>query len=82
MLFNGDFPSLTASTGAFAYGLKKLSGAVYVGEFGDIFSLNLFMIRFFAGLFLGTLYFLRGFGITAWAHAFYDLIVLIRMTTQ
>ena len=54
----------------------------FIGEYADYFSFEVFMIRFFAGLFLGTLYFLRGFGITAWAHAFYDLIVLTRMTTQ
>ena len=54
----------------------------FIGQYADYFSFEVFMIRFFAGLFLGTLYFLRGFGITAWAHAFYDLIVLTRMTTQ
>ena len=54
----------------------------FIGEYGDFFSFNIFMIRFLAGIALGTLYFLRGFGITAWSHAIYDLIVLTRMTTQ
>tara|TARA_B100000029_G_scaffold191026_1_gene188863 strand:- start:329 stop:1039 length:711 start_codon:yes stop_codon:yes gene_type:complete len=54
----------------------------FIGEYGDFFSFNVFMIRFLAGIALGTLYFLRGFGITAWSHAIYDLIVLTRMTTQ
>ena len=54
----------------------------FIGEYGDFFSFNIFMIRFLAGIALGTLYFLRGFGITAWSHAVYDLIVLTRMTTQ
>ena len=54
----------------------------FIGEYGDFFSFNIFMIRFIAGIALGTLYFLRGFGITAWSHAVYDLIVLTRMTTQ
>ena len=54
----------------------------FIGEYGDYFSFNIFMIRFLAGIALGTLYFLRGFGITAWSHAVYDLIVLTRMTTQ
>ena len=54
----------------------------FIGEYGDFFSFNIFMIRFLAGMALGTLYFLRGFGITAWSHAIYDLIVLTRMTTQ
>ena len=54
----------------------------FIGEYGDFFSFNVFMVRFLAGIVLGTLYFMRGFGITAWAHAIYDLIVLTRMTTQ
>jgi membrane protease YdiL (CAAX protease family) len=54
----------------------------FIGEYGDFFSFNIFMVRFLAGIALGILYFLRGFGITAWSHAVYDLIVLTRMTTQ
>jgi len=54
----------------------------FIGEYGDYFSFDLFLIRFFAGLGLGTLYFLRGFGITAWSHSLYDLIVLTQTTTQ
>ena len=54
----------------------------FFGEFGDWFSFNIFMIRFFAGIVLGALYFTRGFGITAWTHSIYDLIVLINNTTQ
>jgi hypothetical protein len=37
-------------------------------------------LRFFAGIILGSLYLFRGFGITAYTHSIYDLIVLIRMT--
>ena len=33
------------------------------------------MIRFLAGIALGILYYFRGFGITAWTHSLYDLIV-------
>jgi hypothetical protein len=40
------------------------------------------MVRFLAGIVLGAMYFIRGFGITAWSHAIYDLIVLTRVTTQ
>ena len=54
----------------------------FIGEFGDYFSFNIFMIRFFAGIVLGALYFMRGFGITAWAHSIYDLIILTRISTQ
>ena len=54
----------------------------FIGEFGDYFSFNIFMIRFFAGIILGILYFSRGFGITAWTHSIYDLIVLTKITTN
>ena len=62
-----------------------LSGGIFsafhfMGEYGDFFSMELFLIRFFAGLMLGVLYMYRGFGITAYTHSIYDLIVLIRMT--
>ena len=32
----------------------------FIGEFGDYFSFNIFMVRFFAGIVLGLLYFFRG----------------------
>ncbi|MAI85776.1 MAG: hypothetical protein CMF99_01110 [Candidatus Marinimicrobia bacterium] len=54
----------------------------FIGEFGDFFSFNIFMIRFLAGIALGILYYFRGFGITAWTHSLYDLIVLTRITIQ
>ena len=62
-----------------------LSGGIFsafhfMGEYGDFFSMELFLIRFFAGLILGVLYMYRGFGIAAYTHSIYDLIVLIRMT--
>ena len=53
----------------------------FLGDYGDFFSFTVFMIRFFAGIVLGILYFTRGFGITAWAHSIYDLVVLTRITT-
>ncbi len=54
----------------------------FIGEFGDYFTFNIFMVRFLAGISLGILYCTRGFGITAWTHSLYDLIVLTRITTQ
>ena len=52
----------------------------FMGEYGDFFSMELFLLRSFAGIILGILYLFRGFGITAYTHSIYDLIVLIRMT--
>ena len=52
----------------------------FMGDYGDFFSMELFLLRFFAGIVLGVLYIARGFGITAYAHSIYDLIVLIQIT--
>jgi len=52
----------------------------FMGDYGDYFSMELFLLRFFAGIILGILYIARGFGITAYAHSIYDLIVLIQIT--
>ena len=44
----------------------------FMGDYGDYFSMELFLLRFFAGIVLGVLYIARGFGITAYAHTIYD----------
>lgn len=49
----------------------------YVGVYGDTLRLSSFLFRFLAGLVFSTLYVLRGFGITAWTHALYDVIVTL-----
>ena len=54
----------------------------FMGDYGDYFSMELFLLRFFAGIVLGILYISRGFGITAYAHSIYDLIVLIQITVH
>ena len=58
------------------------SGFHFMGEYGDYFTMELFLLRFFAGVILGILYYARGFGITAYAHSIYDLIVLIQITIR
>jgi hypothetical protein len=45
----------------------------YVGPLGDTFRLVSFTFRAVAGLVLSGLYLTRGFGITAWTHALYDV---------
>lgn len=47
----------------------------YVGPFGDRFELGSFTFRAVAGLLFSGLYLLRGFGITAWSHALYDVFL-------
>jgi CAAX prenyl protease-like protein len=49
----------------------------YVGPYGDRPEIYSFTFRFVAGLFFSTLYLLRGFGITAWTHALYDVFLLV-----
>ena len=48
----------------------------YVGSMGDPFTLSSFLYRFIFGLLLNGIYVWRGFGIAAWTHALYDLMVL------
>lgn len=48
----------------------------YIGGMGDVFTLNSFLLRGFAGLILATIYVNRGFGITAYTHIFYDVIII------
>lgn len=49
----------------------------YVGGMADPFQLYSFLFRWMAGLIFTVLYFLRGFGVTAYTHAFYDILVLL-----
>ncbi|MFQ6673926.1 MAG: type II CAAX prenyl endopeptidase Rce1 family protein [Fidelibacterota bacterium] len=58
------------------------SGFHFMGRFGDAFSLELLSYRAFAGVLLGTLYVVRGFGITAYAHTVYDFVIVFNLTTS
>ena len=51
------------------------SGFHYVGPLGDPWALDSFTFRAIAGLVLSGLYVTRGFGIVAWSHALYDVLV-------
>ena len=63
--------------------LAVLAGAVifsafhYVGPYGDRMEIGSFVFRAVAGLAFSGLYVTRGFGITAWTHALYDVFLLI-----
>jgi hypothetical protein len=61
--------------GALAVVLSALifSAFHYVGALGDTFTVASFTFRAIAGLAFSALYVARGFGITAWTHALYDL---------
>jgi hypothetical protein len=52
----------------------------YVGPLGDRLELPSFTFRAIAGLLLSGLYVARGFGITAWTHALYDVGLALLQT--
>ncbi|MGH7607742.1 MAG: CPBP family intramembrane glutamic endopeptidase [Gemmatimonadales bacterium] len=69
---------LTAGIVATVAGALIFSAFHYVGPFGDALDVYSFVFRTIAGLFFSGLYLLRGFGITAWTHALYDVFLLLR----
>ena len=68
---------VTAGVVAVVLGAILFSAFHYVGPYGDPFQIQSFVFRAVAGLFFSALYLLRGFGITAWTHALYDVFLLI-----
>lgn len=48
----------------------------YTGELGDPFTYSSFLFRFLFGLALNAIYLWRGFGMAAWTHAIYDIMVV------
>lgn len=64
-----------------ANGFGVLLGALifsafhYIGPYGDPWAITSFTFRFVSGVLFSGLFVLRGFGVTAWTHALYDVIV-------
>ncbi|HEX7979591.1 MAG TPA: CPBP family glutamic-type intramembrane protease [Gemmatimonadaceae bacterium] len=58
-------------------GALLFSAFHYIGPFGEPLRLESFVFRTLAGLAFSGLYLTRGFGITAWTHALYDVAVLL-----
>lgn len=58
-------------------GALLFSAFHYIGPYGDPFQASSFIFRALAGLTFSALYLLRGFGITAWTHALYDVFVTL-----
>ena len=58
------------------------SGFHFIGIYGELPSINLFIIRTLAGIVLGGIYVMRGFGVAAYTHTIYDLFVLVKFTTS
>ena len=49
----------------------------YIGPYGEPLELGSFTFRTVAGFLFSGLYVLRGFGITAWTHALYDVFLAV-----
>lgn len=70
-------------TASMAYIVAAVVGAVlfsavhYVGAFGDPFAWTSFTFRFVFGLLLNVLFLWRGFGVAAWTHALYDVMLVV-----
>jgi hypothetical protein len=71
------FSRLIAGVVAVIVGALIFSAFHYIGPFGEPLQLESFVFRFLAGLGFSALYLTRGFGITAWTHALYDVAVLM-----
>lgn len=77
LVFNKIFGKKWAAvTAAVTLSALLFSAVHYTGSMGDLFTLNSFAYRFIFGLILNGLYVWRGFGVAAWTHALYDVLVI------
>ena len=69
----------TVPAGVFAVvlGAFIFSAFHYIGAYGDPLELQSFVYRMIGGLVFSAMYLVRGFGITAWTHALYDVMLLV-----
>ncbi|MFQ5568803.1 MAG: CPBP family intramembrane glutamic endopeptidase [Rhodothermales bacterium] len=69
----------------YAYVIAAVIGALlfsavhYIGALGDAFTLPSFTFRFLFGLALNVVFLVRGFGVAAWTHALYDVMIVTGM---
>ena len=66
-------------SGIFAAVLAALlySAFHYIGPYGDAWAVQSFLFRAVAGLAFSVLFLVRGFGVTAWTHALYDIFLFL-----
>lgn len=72
-IFGKKWASITASI---ALSALLFSAVHYVGDMGDAFTFSSFFFRFIFGVILNGIYIWRGFGVAAWTHALYDVLVI------
>ena len=71
------FRRVTAGIMAALLGALLFSAFHYIGPLGEPLRLESFVFRAVAGLAFSAMYLTRGFGITAWTHALYDVAILV-----
>ena len=71
------FSRMTSGIIATLLGAIVFSAFHYLGSLGEPFTLESFVFRAVAGVAFSALYLTRGFGITAWTHALYDIAVMM-----
>lgn len=78
-LARGRFRWHPTAAGGFAAVVGALIFSLfhYIGPYGDELTLGSFTFRAIAGLLFSALYLVRGFGITAWSHALYDVLLSV-----
>jgi hypothetical protein len=67
----------TSAVAATVVGALIFSAFHYIGPYGDRFEISSFTFRAIAGLLFSALYLSRGFGIAAWTHALYDVMLAL-----
>lgn len=72
-----DWTSWVAALFAVVASSLAFSGVHYIGGLADTFELGSFLFRFFAGVILAVIYYLRGFAVAVYTHAIYDIMVMV-----
>jgi hypothetical protein len=75
----GGLPGTQAGVYSVILAALIFSGFHYIGPYGDAWALPSFLFRFLAGVAFSVLFLLRGFGITAWTHALYDVFLVLAL---
>lgn len=73
------WPPFAAGIMAVLVGAVVFSAFHYIGPYGDELELPSFTFRAVGGVLFSALYLLRGFGITAWSHALYDVFLSLAL---
>lgn len=71
------WPVWLSATSAVIVSSLLFSAVHYIGSLGDPFELGSFTYRFFAGVLLAVIFYLRGFAVAVYTHAIYDVIVMV-----